>query len=74
MEFADLYSAISGRYGTHDYDRCEVLPADRRTEGFDLLTDYADDQVTPVFEMDDDAAAFAIQRASNYGTLESLSN
>lgn len=73
VEFADLDAAVSsGRYETQGYDGYEVLPIDRRKEGFELFTDYADDHVTPIFEMDDDAAAFAIQRASSYGTLDSM--
>lgn len=73
VEFTDLDDAVSGgRYEVQDCDSYEVIPCDRRTEGFDLFTDYADDQVTPIFEMGDDAAAFAIQRASNYRTLESI--
>lgn len=73
VEFADLDAAVSsGRYETQGYGGYEVLPIDRRKEGFELFTDYADDRVTPIFEMDDDAAAFAIQRSSNYGTLDSM--
>lgn len=73
VEFADLDAAISnGRYGIRGYDGYEVLPCERRTEGFDLFNAYADDSVTPIFEMDDDAAAFAIQRASNYSVLQRM--
>lgn len=73
VEFEDLDAAISGgRYGIQGFDGYDVLPCDRRTEGFDLFTAKADEKVTPIFEMDDDAAAFAIQRAANYGTLESM--
>jgi len=73
VEFEDLDAAISGGwYGAQDYDDYRVIPCDRRTEGFDLFNEYADDRVTPIFKMEDDSAAFAIQRASNYGTLESI--
>ncbi|GAA0262667.1 hypothetical protein [Halobacterium noricense] len=73
VEFESLDAAISGgQYGAQDYEDYTVIPCDRRTEGFDLFNEYADDRVTPIFEMENDSAAFAIQRASNYGTLNSI--
>lgn len=75
VEFADLDAAISdGRYEIQGYDGYDVISCERRTEGFDLFTDYANDRVTPIFEMDDDSAAFAIQRAADYATLENMFN
>lgn len=73
VEFADLDEALSGgRYNTQGYDGYERIPCERRTEGFELLVEFADDRVTPIFEMPDDSAAFSIQRASNFGTLHSI--
>jgi len=73
VEFENLDAAISGgQYSARGYDDYKVIPCDRRTEGFDLFNEYANRQVTPIFEMEDDSAAFAIQRAPNYGTLNSI--
>jgi hypothetical protein len=73
VEFEDLDDAVSGgRYEAQGYSDYRIIPCERRTEGFDLFTKFADDRVTPIFKRKDDSAAFAIQRASDYGTLNSI--
>jgi hypothetical protein len=73
VEFADLEAALSGgRYGVRGYEGYEVLPIERCSEGFSLFGAYADDRTTPIFEMEDDAAAFAIQRAPDFGALDAM--
>lgn len=73
VEFRDLSTAkTTGRYESHDYNGFEVLPRSQADEGFDLFREYADDRVTPLFEMPDDAVAFGIQRADDYETLVDL--
>lgn len=73
VEYADLDAALSGgRYGARGYDGYEVLPSGRRSEGFDLFGKYADERTTPIFEMENDAAAFAVQRAPTYDVLRAL--
>lgn len=73
VEFADLDAALSGgRYGIQGYNGYEIIPCKQRLEGFDLFTSYADKKETPIFKMDDDTAAFAIQRSPNFGTLHSM--
>jgi hypothetical protein len=73
VEFDDLEAARrSGHYGVQGYNGTEVLPRDRATEGFALFRDFAEQKVTPLFATPDDVAAFAIQRAINFGTLVSM--
>lgn len=61
VEFDDLNAArAGGRYTVRGYEGYDVLPFERHAEGFDLSTEYADRKETPIFEMVDDAAAFAI--------------
>jgi hypothetical protein len=73
VEFEDLSAARSGPTSdARGLDGYEILDIDRRSEGFALFETYADRRVTPVFELPDDEAAFAIQRAPAYGTLQTL--
>jgi len=73
VEFRNLSKAkATGRYERHGYNGFEVLARSRAEEGFDLFREYADDQVTPLFQMPDDSVAFAIQRAEDFETLADL--
>jgi len=73
VEFRNLAKAkTTGRYERHGYNGFDVLPRSQADEGFDLFREKADEQVTPLFEMPDDAVAFAIQRADDFETLTDL--
>lgn len=73
VEFRNLEKAkTTGRYEQYGYNGFEVLDRGRADEGFDLFQEYADDRVTPLFEMPDDSVAFGIQRASDFETLTDL--
>lgn len=73
VEFAELSAAVSGgQYKTAGYNGYEKLPCERRSEGFDLFNAYAESRITPIFELTDNAAAFAIQRSSEFEPLQRL--
>jgi hypothetical protein len=73
VEFRNLAKAkATGQYERYGYDGFEVLDRSRADEGFELFREYADNRVTPLFEMPDDAVAFAIQRANDFETLTDL--
>jgi len=73
VEFRNLAKAkATGRYERHGYKGFEVMDRSRADEGFDLFREYAEDQVTPLFEMPDDSVAFAIQRADDFEALADL--
>lgn len=75
VAFANKEVAVeAGRYETQGYNGYELLPWSAKEDGIDIVEERLDDGITPIFytENHPEYEAHAIQRASHYGTLESM--